>query len=238
MKSISLSSTQNSHSHQRINASAMGRLEHPVLLWLAARIPANVSPDHMTALGLLGSLIVGTGYVLSNFSSAYLWLASFGYVLHWFGDSLDGTLARFRGVERPAYGLFVDHAADAFSATLSFIGLGLSPYVRFDVGCLVLITFLLMQFMIVLKYSVDGVFQLSYGLVGPTETRLIGILLNTFAYFWSMQKFHWFGVTLTLFDLLCLALTGLGYMVFAAVTLSQAKTLRKRETKSGTQVIQ
>lgn len=227
MKSISFPSVKNSHSSQRINASVMGRLERPVLLWLAARMPSSVSPDQMTALGLIGSLIVGAGYVLSNVSPAYLWLASFGYVLHWFGDSLDGALARFRGVERPAYGLVVDHSADALSATLSFIGLGLSPYVRFDVGCLVLVTFLLMQFMIVLKYSVDGVFQLSYGPVGPTETRLTGIALNTFAYFWGVETFHWFGVTLTLFDLLCLALTGLGYIVFVAVTVSQAKALRE-----------
>jgi phosphatidylglycerophosphate synthase len=231
MKSISLSSTQNSHARQRINSSVMGRLEQPLLLWFAARMPAGISPDHMTVLGLIGSLIVGAGYVLSNLSPAYLWLASFGYILHWFGDSLDGTLARFRGVERPTYGLFVDHSVDALSATLSFLGLGLSPYVRFDVGCLVLITFLLMQFMIVLKFNVDGVFQLSYGPVGPTETRLIGIAMNTFAYFWGIEKFHLFGVTLTLFDLLCLALTGIGYIVFVAVTFSQAKTLREREER-------
>jgi len=229
MKSVSLSSTQKSSSHQRINSSLMGRLEYPLLLWLVEHMPAGVSPDHMTVLGLMGSLIVGAGYVLSNLSPAYLWLASFGYVLHWFGDSLDGTLARVRAVERPAYGLFVDHSVDALSATLSFIGLGLSPYVRFDVGCLVLIAFLLMQFMIVLKYSVDRVFKLSYGPVGPTETRLIGILLNTFAYFWGVEKFHWFGVTLTLFDLLCLTLVGMGYIVFIVVTFSQAKALREQE---------
>ena len=230
MKFLSSFSKQYTHSHQRINASILGELERPVLLWLAARVPARVSPDHLTALGLFGSLLVGAGYVLSNISPFYLWLASLGYMIHWLGDSLDGVLARFRSIERPAYGLFVDHAADALSATLSFLGLGLSPYIRFDVGCLVLVTFLLMQFMIVLQYSVNGIFKLSYGPVGPTETRVIAIVANTFAYFWGVHSFHLFGITWTIFDIFCLALTGVGYLVFFVVVFSQAKELGKRET--------
>ena len=226
MDSFSSSSTRKEH---RVNISALGLLERPLIYWLAARIPAGISPDHLTVLGLFGSLIVGVGYVLSNLSPAYLWLASFGYVIHWFGDTLDGAVARFRSIERPKYGLLVDHSADAVSATLSFLGLGLSPYVRFDVGCLVLVTFLLMQFMITLQYSVNGIFKLSYGPIGPTETRLIAIVVNTLAYFLGVQHFRLFGITLTLFDLLCLALTGIGYIVFVTVLSTQANELRKWE---------
>jgi phosphatidylglycerophosphate synthase len=178
---------------------------------------------------LFGAFIVGVGYVLSSLSPGYLWLASFGYVIHWFGDALDGALARFRSIEKPKYGLLVDHSSDALSATLSFIGLGLSPYVRFDVGCLVLVTFLLMQFMITLQYSVNGIFKLSYGPIGPTETRLLAIAANTLAYFWGIDYFRFYGVPLTIFDLLCLALTGIGYAVFVIVIISQAKELSKRE---------
>ena len=226
MDSLSSSSTRKDH---RVNISVLGLLERPVIYWLAARIPASVSPDHLTMLGLFGSLIVGVGYVLTNFSPVYLWLSSFGFVIHWFGDALDGALARFRSIERPKYGLLVDHSADALSATLSFLGLGLSPYVRFDVGCLVLVTFLLMQFMITLQYSVNGIFKLSYGPIGPTETRLLAIAANTLAYFWGIHYFRLFGVPLTIFDLFCLALTGIGYAVFVMVIVSQAKELRKRE---------
>jgi len=216
-------------SDQRINISMLGQLERPLIHWLAARIPLGVSPDHLTALGLLGSFIVGAGYVLSNLSPGYLWLASFGYVIHWFGDALDGALARFRGIERPAYGMLVDHSADALSATLAFLGMGLSPYVRFDVGCLVLATFLLMEFMITLQYSVNGIFKLSYGPIGPTEIRIIAIAANTLAYFLGAAHVRWFGVTLTVFDLFCLALTGIGYAVFVAVVFAQAGQLGKRE---------
>lgn len=226
MDSFSSSPIRKDH---RVNISALGLLERPVIYWLAARIPDRLSPDHLTVLGLFGSFIVGLGYVLSNLSPVYLWLASFGYVIHWFGDALDGALARFRSIERPKYGLLVDHSADALSATLSFLGLGLSPYVRFDVGCLVLVTFLLMQFMITLQYSVNGIFKLSYGPIGPTETRLLAIAANTLAYFWGIHYFRLFGVSLTLFDILCLALTGIGYIVFVTVVSTQAKALRKWE---------
>lgn len=226
MDPFSSSSTRKEY---RVNISALGLLERPLIYWLAARIPARISPDHLTVLGLFGSLIVGVGYVLSNLSPAYLWLASFGYVVHWFGDALDGAVARFRSIERPKYGLLVDHSTDALSATLSFLGLGLSPYVRFDVGCLVLVTFLLMQFMIILQYSVNGIFKLSYGPIGPTETRLIAIVGNTLAYFLGVQHFRLFGIPLTLFDVLCLTLAGIGYIVFVSVLSTKANELRKWE---------
>jgi archaetidylinositol phosphate synthase len=229
---MSFSTSSSAHSVQpndRINISMLGLLERPVIQWMAARVPTRIFPDHLTLLGLFGSLIVGASYVLSNLSPAYLWLASLGFIIHWVGDSLDGAVARFRSIERPAYGLFVDHSADAMSATLSFLGLGLSPYVRFDVGCLILVTFLLMQFMITLQYSVNGIFKLSYGVVGPTETRVIAIVANAAAYFWGVRQFQWFGVSLTIFDVFCLALTGAGYVLFVSVVLSQAKKLGKRE---------
>jgi phosphatidylglycerophosphate synthase len=217
------------HSSERVNISVLGLLERPAIQWLVVRIPASVKPDHLTALGLLGSITVGAGYVLSNLSPGYLWLASLGYIIHWFGDALDGALARFRLMEKPAYGLFIDHSADALSATFTFLGLGLSPYVRFDIGCLVLVTFLLMEFMIILQYSVNGIFRLSYGPIGPTEIRVIAIAVNTLAYFWGANHFHWFGISLTIFDLFCLALTGIGYAVFMVVVFMQARQLLIKE---------
>jgi phosphatidylglycerophosphate synthase len=216
-------------SHQVINTSALARLERPILYWLVAHMPAWVTPDHLTALGFLGALIIFAGYILTEISPAYLWLASFGYVLNWLGDALDGALARFRAIERPAYGFFVDHAVDAINATFAFLGMGLSPYVRFDVGALVLVTFLMMSLLITLQYSVNGTYRLSYGPMGPTEIRLTAVLANTLAFFLGVNHFRWFGVTLTLFDLLCLALTGLGYAVFITAMFQQARELNERE---------
>jgi hypothetical protein len=94
---------------------------------------------------------------------------------------------------------------------------------------MVLVTFLLMQFMIILQYSVNGIFRLSYGPIGPTEIRVIAIVINTLAYFLGVSHFLLFGTMLTVFDIICLALTGIGYAVFVTVVFSQARELRKQE---------
>ncbi len=128
--------------HERIHNMLLGPLERPALQWLSAHVPRWMDPDVLTFIGILGSLITLAGYWLTNFKSGFLWLATFGFVVNWFGDSLDGTVARFRGIERPKYGYFVDHTVDAFSQVLVFAGLGLSPYVRLEIACLALIGYI------------------------------------------------------------------------------------------------
>ena len=125
--------------HQRVNDILLGPWERPALAWLAAHMPGWMSPDKLTAIGFAGAVLIMLSYALSTRSAALLWLASLGFVVNWFGDSLDGTLARYRKIERPRYGYFVDHTVDSFNEFLIIMGLGLSPYVRFDVACLALI---------------------------------------------------------------------------------------------------
>src|SRR5512147_2001859 len=124
--------------HRRVNDILLGPLERPALQWLAARLPAWVTPDLLTGLGLFASVIIFLAYTATNLDKGFLWLASLGFVLNWFGDSLDGTLARYRKIERPRYGFFVDHIVDAASECMVFLGIGLSPYVRFDLACVAL----------------------------------------------------------------------------------------------------
>ena len=169
--------------HQRINDILLAPLERPALQWLAARMPAWVNPDILTGVGILGAVFILSGYLLSDRSHWWLWGASFGYVVNWFGDSLDGTLARYRQLERPKYGFFVDHTVDSFNEVLIVLGLGLSPYVTFSIACLGLIGYLLMSILVYIRTYVNGVFQISYGRFGPTEVRLILILLNTVMFF-------------------------------------------------------
>ena len=107
-------------------------------------MPAWMSPDLLTLIGILGAVIIFAGYALTKVNSIFVWLASIGFVVNWFGDSLDGTLARYRKIERPKYGFFVDHTVDAFSQLLIFVGLGLSIYVSFSVAALALTGYLLM----------------------------------------------------------------------------------------------
>jgi archaetidylinositol phosphate synthase len=175
--------------HKRINDIFFGPLERPALKWLAAHMPAWVSPDICTGLGLAGAVVIFAAYLLSNLHPAWLWLASFGFVLNWFGDSMDGTLARYRHIERPIFGFYVDHYVDAITETLIVLGLGLTPYVSFYVASLTLVAYLLLSILVYVRTSVTGQFQISYGKLGPTEVRVITIILNTAMFFGGRLQF-------------------------------------------------
>jgi phosphatidylglycerophosphate synthase len=173
--------------HRRVNDILLGPLERPALKWLAAHLPAWVSPDICTAIGVLGAVIILVSYGLSRNSNYFLWLASLGFVINWFGDSLDGTLARYRHIERPIYGFYIDHITDAVSQVMIFLGLGLTHYIRFEVACLTLIAYLLLSVLAYVRTCVAGEFKISYGKLGPTEIRVLAILLNTVMYFAGMH---------------------------------------------------
>lgn len=174
-------------SHRRVNDILLGPLERPTLKWLAANMPAWVTPDICTIIGVFGALLTGVSYALSTYDSNLLWLASLGLVINWFGDSLDGTLARYRKIERPIYGFFVDHTTDAFSVTVVLLGLGLTPYISFSIACLALIAYLLLCVLVFVRTSALGEFKISYSKLGPTEVRVILILMSISMYFGGEQ---------------------------------------------------
>jgi phosphatidylglycerophosphate synthase len=167
------------HSHKRVLDTFTGPVERPLLRWLAAHMPAWVTPDWLTAVGVIGGMVILVGYWLTGIDPNFLWLANLGFVINWFGDSLDGTLARYRHAERPIYGFYIDHAVDAYVEIMIFLGLGLSPYVRFDLACLALIGYLLLSVLVYVRTCVRGEFVISYGRLGPTEARLIAMSANT-----------------------------------------------------------
>jgi len=152
--------------------------EARALEWIAGRLPAWLKPDHFTALGVLAALGIAAAYVLSNGDSAWLWAASGLLVLHWLGDSLDGTLARVRKSERPRYGYYLDHLVDAFATAAIGIGLGLSPHMLLAVGLAIVVVYLMLSINTYLETHAFGVFTLGYGRFGPTEARLILIALT------------------------------------------------------------
>lgn len=154
-------------------------LERPVLLWLAARVPRQIRSNHLTVLGTLGAAAAGVAYALTRYDPRWLWVASAMLVVNWLGDSLDGTLARVRNTQRPKYGYYLDHVVDAFSTTVIGLGIGLSPYVDLAIALGLVIVYLALSINVYLESSVFGVFKISYGRIGPTEVRLLLILLNT-----------------------------------------------------------
>ena len=153
--------------------------EARVLDWIARRLPRAVKPDHLTALGVLASIGIAAAYVLSNGDEVWLWAASALLVVHWLGDSLDGTLARVRKAERPRYGYYLDHLVDAFATAAIGIGLGLSPHMLLAVGLAIVIAYLILSINTYLETQAFGTFTLGYGRLGPTEARLLLVAVNT-----------------------------------------------------------
>jgi phosphatidylglycerophosphate synthase len=166
---------------QRVNNSFLGPWERPALAWVAARMPASVVPDQLTAFGAFGAFLTATGYVLSHWSLTWLWLASAGLLINWFGDSLDGTLARVRRIERPRYGFFIDHTSDLFCQVLTFVTLGVSPLAHFGAACLGLITFLLAFVYSLITAHARATMRVTYFYFGPTEIRALLLLGNLLA---------------------------------------------------------
>jgi archaetidylinositol phosphate synthase len=194
---------------QRWTKSPLAQPEKRVLVWIAARLPRWIMPDHCSLLGLLSAAWIGVAYALSVRNPAWLWGASAGLALHWLGDSLDGTLARVRHIERPRYGFYVDHLGDAIATVAIGLGLGLSPYMLLAVGLAIVIGYLVLSINVYLETLVVQQFRLGYGIVGPTETRILLIILNTIALVSGPIPFRVFGVEATVFDIVG-ALTVLG----------------------------
>ena len=115
-----METASNFRAAERSNGSLLAALEKRTLIWLAERLPAWVNSDHLTALGFLSLVGVGLSYWYSRYSRAGLVLAVVFFVLNWFGDSLDGTLARVRQQQRPRYGFYVDHVLDACGSVFIF----------------------------------------------------------------------------------------------------------------------
>ncbi|HEY0671845.1 MAG TPA: CDP-alcohol phosphatidyltransferase family protein, partial [Longimicrobiales bacterium] len=169
--------------HQRTSEFILAPFERYALPRLAKALPKWVMPDHLTGLGLLASTIIAVAYMFSNRDPLWLWVASGALVVQWFGDSLDGTLARTRKIERPRYGYYLDHLTDAYSTLAIGLGLGLSPYMLLAVGLAIVTAYLILSINVYLETYVFGEFSFSYGKLGPTEVRVLLILLNSFAYF-------------------------------------------------------
>jgi archaetidylinositol phosphate synthase len=210
----------------RIQNNILAAAERRLLTWLSARMPAWVTPDQLTILGFCGSLISTAGYVLSSFATTWLWVSIAGYFVNWFGDSLDGSLARFRHIERPKFGYFIDHSIDSFGNMIIVVGIGLSPFVRLDVALFALTGYLLLSIHTFLAARVIDEFRLSYLAAGPTELRLVLIAMSLWMYVAGPQATTAIGYSP--FDIFVASL-GMGLMLlFIVQTASTARQLFRR----------
>ncbi len=163
----------------RIQTSILNPLEKKALVWMAERMPSWVTSDMLTFVGFLGACIIATGYALSNLDLRWLWLASFGFLVNWFGDSLDGSLARVRNTQRKTYGFYIDHNVDVINETIMFVGVGTSPLVNMSFAMLALVAYFMLSIYVYIDCHLKGEMRLTYGGLGPTEFRLLTVIVNT-----------------------------------------------------------
>jgi len=166
-----ITKTFNSATRQQQNLLAP--FEKKTLIWLARRMPRWINSDHLTLLGFLGMALAGGCYFYARWNPIALFGAVIFLTVNWFGDSLDGTLARVRDRQRPRYVFYVDHIVDAFGAIFLIGGMGLSGYMTGTIALVLIVAYFLLTIEIYLATYTVGVFRLSFGIWGPTELRIV-----------------------------------------------------------------
>ena len=159
--------------HIREHRSLLAAAEKRLLIQIARRLPTWINSDHLTGLALAAMAMAGAGYALSRWDARAVWIVVAALALNWFGDSLDGTVARVRGVERPRYGFYVDHVLDIVGITLLVAGLAASGFMTPIIALSLLVGYLLVAGEVFLATAVHGVFRMSSFGVGPTELRIL-----------------------------------------------------------------
>jgi archaetidylinositol phosphate synthase len=162
-----------SGNHTRVNTGVLAAAEKRTLIWIANRLPRRVNSDHLTLLALVAMAAAGLAFWASRFWVPALGLVVVALAVNWFGDSLDGTVARVRKHERPRYGYYVDHVLDIVGITLLVGGMALSGFMTPIVGLLFLVAYLLVAAEVFLATAVNGQFRMSFFNVGPTELRIL-----------------------------------------------------------------
>ena len=183
---------------QREQTSVLAPLEQATLTGLAKRMPAWINSDHLTMLGFVAMFLAGVCYAASRWNPGMLLLVNVCLALNWFGDSLDGTLARYRNRQRPRYGFYVDHIIDTFGTLFLITGLAISGYMSERVAAFMLVVFLMLAINSYLAAHTLGIFKISHWKFGPTEIRLVLCIGNIYLLFHPFT--HLFHREYLLFD--------------------------------------
>jgi phosphatidylglycerophosphate synthase len=187
-------------SHVREHTSVLAHAEKRLLIWLAERIPNRINSDHLTALGAAALMATGAAFAAARLDRRALLLVPIFLAINWFGDSLDGTLARVRGHQRPRYGYYLDHVVDLATTTVLFAGMGASGLMHPLWAASALVGYVLLCAESFLATHAIGVFRLAFAGVGPTELRLllgagaIATFVHPMASPFGLGPFHLFDV--------------------------------------------
>lgn len=215
---------------QRAQLSVLSSLEKRCLVWIAKRLPARVNSDHLTALGAVGMFFAGISYWYAHSNRLGLLLVILFLGVNWFGDSLDGTLARVRNRQRPRYGFYVDHMLDTFGAFFLTSGLALSGYMSPAIAAGLLIVFCMLSIEVYLATYTIGTFHLSFWIFGPTELRIVLAIGNLALFFSRSSNVKLLGGDYQLFDVGgAVGIAGMALMLIVA-SIRHTRALYRAET--------
>ena len=201
----------------RQQTSVLAPLERICLSWLARNMPPWVKPDHLTLLGFGAMLVAGVCYAVAKWWVPALLIVNLCLAINWFGDSLDGTLARTRNKQRPRYGFYVDHIIDAFGILFIICGLALSGYMTWTIAMAVLVVYFMISIDVYLATYTLGTFKLSFYKFSPTELRILLAVGNIRAM--SHPTTHAFGDHYLFFDIgAVVAMALMGAVLVVSVT--------------------
>ena len=217
----------------RSNQGWLSVPEQWLIAWIAPRLPRWMAPDFLTALGFFASVAALVGYLLAARNPAWLLGVNAALLVNWFGDSLDGAVARRRGIERPRYGFFLDQSVDVLSQFLFAIGLGLSGFVRLDVTAIGLATYLMMTAQSLLRAEGSRTFHLASAGFGLTEVRCLFLALNAAFYLKPPVPFDIAGTSLGYGDALGIAWIAVNLGLYLAGMIGQLRQLSRDEPPGG-----
>ena len=216
---------------QAINTAITGKAEEKAKEWICPRIPNWVSPDMLTVLGYIGMVITGLGFVFGFFNRWYILLIPFGLLVNWFGDSFDGSIARYRKKSRPKYGYYIDKIVDSVAVITLALGIGLSGFFKIEIALLFASLYLALMFHVDLVTHVQGQNRNAFGLIGPTEVRIIGALFSIYMFFSKVRYLDVYGYVVTQYDIGLFVLSVVMAAVLFVSIIKKGIELHKIDTK-------
>lgn len=219
-------------SQQAINTAITARGEEKLKEIICPRIPQWMGPDHLTLIGIIGMIIVSVGFPLGFVNRYYLGLVPLGLIINWFGDSFDGSIARYRKRTRPNYGYYIDKMVDAIVVIIFAAGLGLSGFVKIEIALLLSCMYLTFMLNVDLLTYVKGINKNSFGWFGPTEMRIVGIVVAIVMFFLPVQTYDIYGYLLSQYDIVVFVLSALMFLVLIIDIIKNGLKLHREDVKN------
>lgn len=218
-------------SQNAVNTAITAHIEEKAKEWICPRIPSYINSDILTGIGTVGMIIASVGFVFGFFSRIYLISIPIGLIINWFGDSFDGSIARYRKRTRPHYGYYIDKIVDAFVVLILALGIGLSGFVKIEWALIFACMYMILMLNVDLKVYVKNECKNSFGLVGPTEARILGILLTIYMYFAPIHYYTILNNVLTQYDLIIISVCLAMFCIAVVDIANTGLQLNKQDTK-------